>query len=247
MPRRFGLQVLLLLALLVSPLFSSAQEPAYARPESHVGIGVKFSTMGAGIEAAIPITSNTNLRGGFNIFSYSRRLDRDGIHYAGDWSFRSVQATFDWFPFHGAFHLSPGVLVYNGNEFTAVANAPAGQTFTLGGTTYASSAVDPVHGNGKIEFNKAAPMVLAGWGNLIPRSGKRFSFPFEFGVAFSGAPTSSLFLAGTACDASLVNCRAITSDPTIQANIQSERRKIDDDLSSFKVYPIISIGFAFNF
>ena len=131
MPRRFGLQVLLLLALLVSPLFSSAQEPAYGRPESHVGIGVKFSTMGAGIEAAIPITSNTNLRGGFNIFSYSRGLDRDGIHYAGDWTFRSVQATFDWFPFHGAFHLSPGVLVYNGNEFTAVANAPAGQTFTL--------------------------------------------------------------------------------------------------------------------
>ena len=45
MPCRFGLQVLALLALLVSPLFSSAQEPAYGRPESHVGIGVKFSTM----------------------------------------------------------------------------------------------------------------------------------------------------------------------------------------------------------
>lgn len=80
MSRQFPLQVLVLLALVLSTVFSSAQEPAYGRPESHVGIGVKFSTMGAGVEAAIPITSNSNLRGGFNIFSYSPSLDKDGIH-----------------------------------------------------------------------------------------------------------------------------------------------------------------------
>jgi hypothetical protein len=44
-----------------------------------------------------------------------------------------------------------------------------------------------------------APTLMAGFGNMIPRTGNHFSFPLEFGVAFIGRPQIDLKLSGTAC------------------------------------------------
>src|SRR5947207_835263 len=82
-----------------------------------------------------------------------------GITYKGNVTFRSVNAMLDFFPFAGGFHISPGALLYNGNQVTADATVPAGQTFTLNNVDYRSSATNPIVGNGKLALNKAAPMV----------------------------------------------------------------------------------------
>ena len=148
----FGLLVLLF--LLFAPRFTLAQE-AGLRPFSRVGIGIKMSLLGAGVEAAVPLTPRSNLRAGFNAFSYDRTFHKDGVNYGGQLSFRSVEAHYDWFPFGGGFHISPGVLAYNGNQLKANASVPGGQTFTLNSTTYASDAADPVAGTGKVAFNRA--------------------------------------------------------------------------------------------
>jgi hypothetical protein len=68
--------LLALLSVMLCVSSSFAQKNTYAATESHIGIGVKMSTLGAGIEAAIPITSKANIRGGFSISSYSRGLDK---------------------------------------------------------------------------------------------------------------------------------------------------------------------------
>jgi len=65
---------------------------------------------------------------------------------------------------------------------------PAGKTFTLDGTTYTSSATDPVTGTGAVTMNKTAPKLTVGWGNLVPRSGRHFSVPVEIGAAYIGDP-----------------------------------------------------------
>ncbi len=108
----------------------AAVRPAYSR----IGIGVKVSTLGAGLEVATPLGRKFNLRGGLNLFRYSRPITNDGIHYQGQLKFQSGEAHLDWFPF-GGFHVSPGVLFYNGNELTATAMVPGGQTFSEGGAT----------------------------------------------------------------------------------------------------------------
>jgi hypothetical protein len=122
------------------------------------------------------------------MFNYDRSFNQDGITYAGQLHFRSVEAHYDWFPFSGSFHLSPGVLVYNGNQLAANASVPGGKTFTLNHTTYASDPTDPINGTGKVDFAKAGPMLTVGWGNLLPRNRRHFSFPFEVGVIYTGAP-----------------------------------------------------------
>lgn len=228
------------------------QSPTPAQSErmfaSKVGVGVRMSLLGAGIEAATPITYHTNLRVGFNTFSYSRGFTNDGTNYAASLNFRSFETHLDWFPFAGGFHLSPGAMLYNGNQIKANASVPGTQSFTLGGTSYTSDPANPITGTGKIGFNTVAPTFMLGWGNLVPRKeNKHISVPFEVGMLFQGSPKATLNLAGTACDSTGANCQNVAGDTTFQNNVIAQQTKLNNDMSFFKVYPIISLGFGYKF
>ena len=181
------------------------------------------------------------------MFSYDRGFNKDGVAYAGQLRFRSVEAHYDWFPFSGSFHLSPGILLYNDNQLSANASVPGGKTFTLNNTTYTSDPPDPINGTGKVDFVKAGPMFTVGFGNLLPRNHHHFSVPVELGVIYTGAPRTTLNLGGSACDASGSICSSTTSYPSFQANVQAEQDKLNKDMSAFKFYPVISLGFGFSF
>jgi hypothetical protein len=247
MPRRSPFVFAPLFLVVVTLLTVCSAQTESDKPFSRLGVGIKASLLGAGIEAATPLTARSNLRGGFNMFSYDRGFNKDGVAYAAQLRFRSVEAHYDWFPFNGSFHLSPGVLVYNGNQLTANAFVPGGHTFTLNNTTYSSDPADPINGTGKIDFIKAGPMVTVGWGNLLPRNHHHFSVPVELGVIYTGAPRTALNLGGSACDATGLICFSTTSNATFQANVQAEQDKLNKDMSAFKFYPVISVGFGFNF
>jgi hypothetical protein len=234
-----------LFAISLCPNLSLAQSES--APFSSFGVGIKASLLGFGAEAATPLARRFNLRAGFNAFGYNRGFNKDGVAYAGQLTFRSGEAHLDWFPFGGSFHVSPGALIYNGNQILANASVAGGQTFTLNGASYTSDAADPVAGLGKVDFRKAGPMITAGWGNLLPRGRRRFSVPFEFGAIYTGAPQASLSLAGSACDSTGVNCRKIASDATILSNVQAEQSKLNRDMAAFKFYPVISVGFGVKF
>lgn len=226
--------------------------PAVATSESsghvgEVGIGVKISLLGAGAEAAVRLTDRTNVRAGFNMIRYSRGFDKDGVSYNGELNFQTFEAHLDYFPWAGSFHLSPGLLVYAADPITASAKVPGNQSFSLGGVDYFSDPSNPVMGKGKITFYRAAPTITVGWGNLVSRKeGKHFSVPFEIGVAFQGTPKANLALSGNVCSQPGINCHSV-SDPTVQANITSEQNKINNSMTLFKAYPIISIGIGYKF
>lgn len=244
MLKRSSFVCLLWFAVILCSTVSFAQGDSSA-PFSSVGAAIKISPLGIGGEVATPLARRFNLRGGFNLFNYNRTFNEDGVTYAGQLHFRSGEVHLDWFPFGGSFHLSPGALIYNGNQVQANASVAAGQSFTLNGTSYVSDAADPVTGFGKVTFKKAGPMITAGWGNLV--GSKRFSIPFEFGVVYTGAPQAALSLAGSACDSTGTNCSSIATDPTILSNVQAEQAKLNKDMASFKFYPVISVGFGVKF
>jgi hypothetical protein len=216
-------------------------------PIGPVGVGVKISTLGAGAEVATSVLRRVDLRGGFNILGYSRGFSKDGISYDGHVNFKTIEGHVDIFPFGGKFHVSPGFLAYLADPIKASAFVNGGQSFTLGGVTYYSDTAAPTTGTGKIDFYQAAPMVTVGWGNLVPRKhSSHFSFPVELGVVFQGSPRATLDLAGNVCAAPGVGCRSV-ADPTVQANIISEQSKINNSMSFFQAYPIISAGFGYKF
>src|SRR5882672_4036488 len=102
-----------------------------------IGIGAKVSTLGIGVEGAMKVTDRSNVRVGFNFFNYSRNYSKRGINYNGELDLRSLQITYDQYLI-GGLHVSPGLLAYNGTHIDASAAVPAGQSFSLGGTTYFS-------------------------------------------------------------------------------------------------------------
>lgn len=213
------------------------------------GVGVKVTSLGPGAEVAVRVNHRSNVRAGFNMITYDRSFDKDGVSYAGQLQFKTFEAHYDFFPSAGNFHVSPGLLVYLGDPITATATVPVNQSFSLGGTTYYSDPGNPSHGSGRINFNQVAPVVTVGWGNLVSRKeGKHFSVPFEVGVAFQGAPKATLNLAGNVCvTAPGVDCVNAATDPTVQNNVVAEQNKVNNDMSFFKVYPIISIGIGYKF
>lgn len=232
---------------------SAAAEPAAPGPRepgrpqnSRIGIGVKVSTLGAGIEVATPLTRKFNVRGGFNMMRLNHTFTNNGIQYNGQLQFQSAEAHLDWFPI-GGIHVSPGLLFYNGNQITANATVPGGQDFSVGGTSYQSDSVTPVAGTGKLNFMKTAPSLMVGVGNLIPRNGRHYSFMFEVGAVYEGSARVALNLTGNVCDTSGLNCRSISGDSTVQANVQAQQVKIQHDVNPYRFFPVVSLGVGFNF
>jgi len=62
---------------------SPAPAPAKGSSEGRfpVGIGVKVSSLGIGGEAAVAVSHRSNIRVGFNAFSYGHTFDKDGVTY----------------------------------------------------------------------------------------------------------------------------------------------------------------------
>jgi hypothetical protein len=218
-------------------------------PLHRIALGSYTSPLGVGVGAAAAVTRSTNVRLGWNFFNYNITGTDDGANYSGHLHFRSLQASLDWFPFHGSFHVSPGLLFNNQNRVTAQGGIAGGQSFTLNDVNYYSSNTDPVTGNGTIHFNDAAPMLTVGWGNWISRrEHQHLAFPFEVGFAYTGDATVKLNLQGTVCeDPHDVNCSEIATDPSVQANIAGQIGKLQKDLQWIRFYPILSGGVAYKF
>jgi hypothetical protein len=239
--------LLLSWGLLAGPAVAQAPAGAPAKSSFTVGVAARASTLGFGADVAVPVLSRANARVGFNFFDYSRTFSKDRIAYDGTLQLRSVQALFDLFPFGGNFHLSPGVLIYNGNNVNATASAPISQTFTLGGNSY--TATGALSGTAKLELNKAAPMFLLGWGNLVPPSHRHIVYSLEGGFAYQGSPNVTLNLAGNACTtvAQTPVCGNVASLPVAQADIVSEQNKLNHDVSPFQFYPVVAFSFGYKF
>lgn len=231
----------------------TSQRPAYPVRVpwfyQRLSVGGFVTPLGIGLGGAMAITRSTDVRVAHNFFSYSLAGTSNDIAYTGNLHFRSMQANFDWFPWHGRFHISPGVLFQNENNASGQGGVPGGDSFTVNGTTYYSSAQDPFEGTGKLIFNKTAPMLTIGWGNWLPRmSGKHLSFPFEMGFAYTGQPKIKLDLHGSVCESPQPDtCAPVNDYPSFQQNIDDRVRQAEDDLSVIRFYPVISGGVTYKF
>jgi hypothetical protein len=235
----------------VSSFSSISPEPAPTAASSGswagFAVGLKVGLYGLGPEVAVALTHRLNVRGGFNWLGVSDSFHYDGASYNADLHFRSIEAHLDWFPI-GSFHISPGVLLYNGNRIDADVSIPGGQDFTLNGASFMSSASDPVTGGATLSLgNKVAPEITVGFGNMVPRNGKHWAFTSEFGVAYFGPPGTVLSLTGTACDTSGANCQNVATSTTIQSDVQGEEAKIYKSTRFLHFYPVASFGVSYRF
>ncbi len=191
-----------------------------------LGIGVKASTLGAGVELGVSLSDRFVLRGALNKYSKGDNQTIDGIDYTADLDLNSTSLFLDWHPLKGTFHLTAGYLM-SSNQLSA--SATPSQAVVIGDNTYQPSDVGRI--DALVDLG-SGPYVGLGWGNL-PAKGLGFSV--ELGVVQMGAPDADLSI----------------DDPNgfIAANndIEKERANIENDLDQFDTYPVVSVGLSYGF
>ena len=234
---------------------------AESRPFSRLAFGAGVSPLGIGFQVATNVNQHFNIRGTGNVFKYSTNFTTNGLTANANLNLASAGVALDYYPTKLGFRISPGLLLYNGNQLSASDSVAGGTSFTLNNQTFYSANTNtatgatPVNGNAALGLNTTKPAftITTGWGNMIPRKGGHLSFPFELGVAVTGQPSLNATLAGWACyDQAQAECTDISSptDPiaiAVQSDLQAQIAKWKTDLNPLKTYPIISIGVAYAF
>ena len=231
----------------------AASPPALPRdypPFSGVGIGLYGGLGGAGVDLATPLARKFNVRAGAEYFSYSTTFQDQGANVAIQLRMQSGHASLDWLPFGNGFRLSPVVVFLNDNRTRATALVPPGSTITLNGQDYISSATDPLHGAGSIDFRKVSAGFTTGWGNIVPRTSRHFSFPVEAGFYYVGQPGLKVSFTGSACDPTqplAIGCESVNQDAGFQQSLSQFIAHNNHNLSYATFLPIFRFGLGYSF
>ncbi len=210
---------------MLSCLVACLPSPAKAQG---VGIAVKAGTPGIGADLTLGITSWLNVRAGGGLFTYKRTMTEQDITYDAKAKLANGLATLDIHPGGGAFRLSLGA-AWNGNRLTGNS---VGGTVVVNGITYRVQDVGVISAEAK--GKTLCPYAGIGFGNAVSK-GSRIGFVLDIGAYYMGSPTVSLTANPT--NPALV-------PPGFYQNLEQERRKVEDQASKYKYYPIVSLGIS---
>ncbi len=208
---------------------------AFGTASADFGVGVKAGTLGIGLEGRWdPPVPWFDIRVGLNQYDYDDDGDYAGIDYDATLALDSYYVTGNI-----KFPLSPLRLTVgafsNGNELQMVSVDPPSGFIDLGGVPF------PVAQTGALRatttFDKTSP--YAGIGFDFEAFGKA-GINLDFGVLWQGSP--QVALEATNFD----NLSAIEQGLLAPA-LEAERVAIEDDISDYKAWPVVSLGIVYNF
>jgi hypothetical protein len=218
--RNFRRQTLLFVALLAFTGNASMADSFW--------IGAKAGTLGVGIEGTWRPIDWLDLRVGANKYDYDDSGAQAGVNYNGTLHLETYYATANFrFPL-SPFRISAGYYSNNNSVELASINLPA---HDIGGTVFSLEDVGTVRSN--IDWNSSSPYVGAGFDFEI--FGK-VGLTFDFGVLLQGDPKVELTADGL-----------LSGSQVLIDALEIERAELEDEADSLKAYPVLSLGFNFNF
>ncbi len=190
--------------------------------------GVKAGTLGIGLEASWRPLPWIGLGLGANKYDYTDSGSQAGINYDATLALDTFYATANFrFPL-SPFRMTVGAYS-NGNEIELVSQ-PVG-IYQIGGDFYTQDQVGTLRSSST--FEDFAPYLGAGFDfELVGRLG----ISFDFGVLWQGDPVVTLTSNGS-----------LANDPDFLLALDAERLQLESEVEDLKAYPVVSIGFHFNF
>lgn len=231
----------------------SAQEPQRQQRPRGLTLGLRASTLGAGVELEYPINHFVRGRLLYNRLDVDFEQKLSGIEYDVDLDLQSYGLIFDLHPFAGNLRFSAGAML-NDNSIAASAMT-TNRTVNIGSREYMGSlSVDAV-------FDDFSPYAGIGWGG-----GKRRGWRFHFDIGALYQRNPELKVSGQTTSSGMTQCRftvnargdvdvvATTFCPessalrnTLRTDLQTEFNELKDDARGFKWYPVISLGLEYRF
>jgi hypothetical protein len=194
-------------------------------------VGVKAGTLGYGAEAAWKPLEWLDVRAGANFYDYNDAGAQAGINYDGTLALDTIYVTGNFRFLLSPFRLTAGAFM-NSNEVRLVSQPMP--SYDLGSTQgYLPAEVGSLQS--VASFSDVSPYLGAGYDFSVM---DRLGLSLDFGVLWQGEPTVSMTSDGAL---------ALINDPGFLADLEAERLELEDELKNMKAYPVISIGFSFNF
>lgn len=198
------------------------------------GVGVKAGTLGIGVEGRWSPLPWLDLRLGANQYDYDATGVQAGIDYdatlALDTYFLTGNFSFPLSPLRitaGAFS--------NGNELQLMSQDTLGADFNIGGVSFSSADVGALQSI--TSFGSTAPYLGAGFD--FEAFGK-VGLNLDFGVLWQGEPTVSLNATGLDTAPAQIQALLIPA-------LEAERLELEDEVSGYKAWPVVSLSFIYNF
>lgn len=191
-------------------------------------LGLKAGTLGLGLELTWRPVPWLDVRAGGNTYDYDDSGSQAGVNYDATLQLDTYYATANFrFPL-SPFRVTAGAFE-NGNEFHMVSqDSPA---FDIGGNPYSLADVGSLRS--RTYFEDVAPYLGVGYDfNLVGKVGLNL----DLGVLWQGEPTVTLTADGL-----------LASNPAFMADLESERQELEAEFEDYKAFPVISLGFSFNF
>lgn len=199
-----------------------------ALADNNFGVGLKAGTLGLGVEGTWRPVPYLDVRVGTNFYDYDDSGDQAGVNYDATLSLDTIYATANFrFPL-SPFRLSAGLFA-NGNELQ-LESAETG-SFEIGGVTYTGADVGTVRSVSS--FGSTSPYLGFGYDFTVM---DKVGIILDLGVLWQGEADVSIDADGL-----------LASDPTFQQSLEAERLELEDEVSDFKAWPVISLGFVYNF
>ena len=233
-----------------APRDASETEPSAYRIErfTRASLFLSVSSLGIGGQLSTNVSPHLDARVFGNRASITtHHWSQSDFNIGVNAGFANVGAMADSYPFHKPFRLSAGYLFYNGDRVRADLHAKQNSVFTINDVDWISDNADSVHGTGRLTLGGSGFLLTAGYGRVVSRTEKRFSFPFEAGVAFIDLPVVTLNLEGQICTAQGFNCQPAATYPGFANALAAQVATWNSDAAPFHVYPIVQGGVTYTF
>jgi hypothetical protein len=190
---------------------------------------VHGGTLGAGVGAALPLTSWAGVHAEIEGLGFSHSVNVNDNEYDGHLKLLQGGLYLDLFPFRSSgFRVTAGALI-NDDELTAHAVPNAQGNYKIGNDYVPAVGSAP---SATATLPKVMPYLGIGYGHKPVSKG--FGVTFDLGVAY-GRPHTSY------------SVPAIYSLFTTQANINDQERQISEKVERYKIYPVVQIGVSYRF
>ena len=221
--RRRTLQLVIGMMLLILPVQAQAL----------LGIGLtgKVGTTGLGADLTVPLIPNwINLRAGYNYGEWRPSTTQGGINYKADARLETIPLLIDIHPFHGNFRITGGVYL-NRTEIDLSSIVDA-STVGLGLSLPGIAVL-----NANVSWSKDyAPYFGIGYGNAVDANVLdlpiALGLSIDLGAYYQGSPTVIL---------------TESTGSVLPADLAAEAAQLEQDLSNFKFFPVLTIGIHIRF
>lgn len=203
-------------------------------------------TLGTGLGIATNIPHHLDLRLAGHYTDFDFKFYQSDFYIVLNAGMANAEGAVDYYPWK-ALRISPGYLLYNTDRLRADLAAEPGATFTFNHVTYLSDNADPVYGIGRLVLDGKGFTATTGWGHIVARDDKNFTFPFEIGAAFLKKPLVLMHMQGDVCLAQGYACAPVSEFPGFEQNLAAQLVKWNNTAAPFHIYPLISGGIAYTF